>query len=330
VALADDKPENTKRFRVIDTHLHLFNARAMEAEGFPKISYLSLDATVEYCIEAMKRGGVDKAFLITYNAQDVAPQLREYKVDPAFARLVYNNQYQKAAWKKHPDVFYWFPDHIDPTREGYMEDLERDFDEGAAGIKLMTVFHGYFPDHPGYLPVFELCRKRKKPIVMDISFWYLTHMPPANELPARRNRVKRWSDYGKILAPIFKQFSDVPISLAHAGTPKRESDFDEIFPFINEHPNVSCDVAAATDQFGGSIAAFTEKLVKVVGSHKIMYGTDWPYWTNGKDSYINGRYRIKMYTEECPSLTETDKRLILGENAERFLRFELPTAAAKT
>ena len=329
-ALADDKPLPKKRFRVIDTHLHLMNARAMDAAGFPRITYLNNDATVEGCVEAMRRGGVDKAFLITYNAQDIAPQLREYKVDPAFASMVYNNKYQKAAWKKHPDLFWWFPNHIDPTREGYLEDLQRDFEEGAAGIKMMTVFHGYFPDHPGYMPVYEMCRKYKKPIVMDISFWYLTHMLPANELAARRNRVKRWSDYGKILEPIFKEFSDVPISLAHAGTPKRPADYDEIFPFIAAFPNISCDIAAATDQTLTAQTAFLERLVKSIGSHKVMYGTDWPYWASGRDSYLKGRYRLSLITEECPSFTEDDKRLILAENADRFVRFEMPQPAVKT
>ena len=330
LAEAEETAQPKKKFRVIDTHLHLFNARAMDAAGFPRINYISRDATVEGWLEASERGGVDKAFLITYNAQDVAPQLREYKIDPAFASQVYNNKYQKAAWKKYPDRFWWFPDHIDPTREGYLEDLQREFEEGAAGIKMMTVFHGYFPDHPGYLPVFEMCQKYKKPIVMDISFWYLTHMPPANELAARRNRVKRWSDYGRILEPIFKQFSDVPISLAHAGTPKRQSDYDEIFPFIAAFPNVSCDIAAATDQSLGSQTEFLERLVKAIGSHKIMYGTDWPYWASGRDSYVKGRYRISLITEDCPSLTDDDKRLILADNAERFVHFGLPQAAKKS
>jgi len=316
-------------YRVVDTHFHLLNSRIMGTEGVPKIGYLTLDATVEGAIEAMDRGGIDKAFLITYNAQDIWQQLVRYKVDLPGAALVYNNKYQKAAWKKHPDRFWWFPDHIDPTREGYLEDLQRDFEEGASGIKLITVFHGYWPDHPGFMPVYEMCRKHKKPIVMDISYWYLDFMPPINELEGRRNRVKRWSDYGKILAPIFKQYADVPISLAHTGTARRESDFDEILPFIAEFPNVSCDIAASLDWIGNNYPAFLQRLVKAVGSHKIMYGTDWPYWAEGKDSYLKGRYRIKLITQECPSFTEEDKRRILAENAERFVRFEIPQATTK-
>lgn len=328
-ALAEEQPGQAKRFRVIDTHVHLFDARAMDAAGVAKIDYLNREATVEGCVEAMRLGDVDKGFLITYNAQDVAAQLRLYKIDPAAARLVYNTSYQKRAWKKHPELFYWFCDHIDPTRESYLEDLERDFDEGAAGIKMLPIFHGYFPDHPGYVPVYEMCRKRKKPIILDLSYWYLETMPPYNELEARRNRVKRWSDYARIIEPIFKQFSDVPISLAHAGTARRPSDYDEIFPFIAEQPNASCDIAAATLTSGVKTVDFIQQLVKAVGSHKVMYGTDWPYWTTGKDSYRKGTNRWSMITDDCPGFSDADKRSILAGNAETFVRFELPKAAAK-
>ena len=120
-AWADTPKPAASDYRVIDTHVHLANTRIMGTPDIPQIGYLTLDATVGNCIAAMDYGGVQKGFLITYNAQDIAAQLRLYKVDPAAARLVYNNKYQKAAWKKHPDRFWWFPDHVDPSREGYLE-----------------------------------------------------------------------------------------------------------------------------------------------------------------------------------------------------------------
>ena len=51
---------------MIDTHPHLFNAGLGGKGGIPKL--LSMDATVEGAEAAMRRGGVDKAFPITYNA----------------------------------------------------------------------------------------------------------------------------------------------------------------------------------------------------------------------------------------------------------------------
>ena len=316
----NDAPEQNKRYRVIDTHVHLFNSRRMGSGGIPVLKYLSVDATIEGYVAAMRQGNVDKGFLITYNAEDVAPQLRNYKIDPAAVRLVYNTTYQLTALEQHPELFWWFPEHIDPVRETYLEDLEKNFERGAAGIKMMSVFHGYFPDHPAYIPVYEMCRKYKKPIIMDLSFWYLSTMPAMNELEERRNRVHRFSDYAELLAPIFKQFSDIPISLAHTGTALRVSDYDEIFPFIAQFPNLSCDVAAAT----GYSAEWLEKLVKAVGAGKIMYGTDWPYWASGVNSYLKGERRWTMIADECPALGEEQKRAILAGNAERFVAYQMP------
>lgn len=331
--LADRNQPNepaSKKYRIIDTHVHLFNTRVMGAEGVARITYLGPDAAMEGYLAAAKAGGVDRGFLITYNAQDVARQLVTYKIDPASVRLVYNTAYQKSVWKKHPELFWWFPDHVDPTRETYLEDLQRDFEEGGAGVKLMPVFHGYLPDHPGFLPVYDLCRRYRKPIILDLSFWYMVGsgggappLLPAFELESRRNLVKRFSDYAKLIAPIFRQFSEVPFSLAHTGTAHREGDYDEIFPVIAEHANVSCDIAAAT----GYSAAFVQRLVKAVGAHKVMYGTDWPYWASGPQSYLKGDRRWTMITEECPELNEQQKRMILAGNAERFVKCQMPSPA---
>jgi len=111
---ADEEPADqpTKRYRVIDTHLHLFNSRLGGTRGIPKL--LSPDATIEGAVAAMRQGGVDKAFLITYNAQDIQEQFIGRDIDPATVRLVYNTQYQKTALKKHPELFWWFPDHMTP------------------------------------------------------------------------------------------------------------------------------------------------------------------------------------------------------------------------
>src|SRR5207253_202653 len=120
----------------------------------------------------------------------------------------------------------------------------------------------------------------------------------------RRNRVRRFADYAELLSPILKEFSDIPISLAHSGTALRTSDYDEIFPFMAQFPNLSCDIAAAT----GYSADWLQQLVKAVGAGKVMYGTDWPYWTSGVNSYLKGDRRWTMIADACPALSEEQKQ----------------------
>jgi membrane dipeptidase len=309
-----------KTYRVIDTHLHLFNTRLEGTKGIPR--YIQKDATVEAALVAMDRGGVAKAFLISYGAQDVGVQVRLRGVDPAAIQDVVNKEYQVDAWKAHKDRFWWFTDHIDPARPGYLDDLRRDFDTGAAGVKLLPWFHGFLADHPGFLRVFELCRERCKPIIIDLSWWYFHLQPLARETTVRRKLVKSFADYARLLDPVFRHLADVPFSLAHAGTARTTADYDAIFALIADHANVSCDVAAATDYS----APFLQRLVRAVGAHKVMYGTDWPYWSSGPESYRVGERRWRLIADECPFSPE-DKQQILAGNAERFVRNELPLDA---
>jgi predicted TIM-barrel fold metal-dependent hydrolase len=195
---------------------------------------------------------------------------------------------------------------------------------GATGVKLLPIFHGFWPDHPGFLPVYQMCRTHKKPMIVDLSYWYLENMPPHQEPGSRRQLVKCFADYARLLRPVFCEFSAVPFSLAHIGTARAPSDYDEIFKLIADYPNVSCDVAAAV----GYSPPLLERLVRAVGAGKVMYGTDWPYWASGVDSYRSGTRSWTMVTERCPNLKEEERRQILAENAERFVKFQLPLTGA--
>jgi membrane dipeptidase len=316
VAAAEAAPG--KPFRIIDTHLHLFNTNLEGKDGVPP--YIKKDATVEAALVAMDRGGVDRAFLISYAAEDVGVQIRLRGVKPETIKDVVSKQYQVAAWKAHKNKFWWFTDHIDPNRKGFLDDLLRDFETGAAGIKLLPWFHGLLPDHAGFIEVFEQCGKHKKPVIIDLSWWYF-HLNPLYAEPAPRQKlIASFADYARLLAPVFRAFHDVPFSLAHCGTARTEMDYDAIFTLIAAHPNLSCDVAAAT----GYSANFIERLVKAVGAHKVMYGTDWPYWSSGVDSYRGGERRPGIIADDAAGLSDRDKQLILASNAERFVQFKLP------
>lgn len=305
-------------YRVIDTHLHLFNTSLQGRDGVPR--YLSQDATVEAALVAMERGRVGKAFLISYAAEDVAVQIRQRGFDPIAIKNVVSKRYQVEVWKKCPDRFWWFTDHIDPTRPSCLDDLQRDFEMGASGIKMLPWFHGVLPDHPTYLRVYELCRKHRKPVILDLSWWYFDQNPLFHETTARQKLVRSFADYARLLSPLFREFQDVPFSLAHCGTARTIDEYRDVFPLIAAHPNVSCDVAAAT----GYSASFIERLVTAVGAHKVMYGTDWPYWSSGPDSYVVGTRRWRMIADDCRNLSVKEKHQILGTNALRFVRNELP------
>src|SRR5437762_10790524 len=184
----------------------------------------------------MDQAGIEKAILISYSAEDVATEIRNRGQSPVVLKPVISLQYQFESWRAHQDRFWWFPDSIRPIREGYLEDLERNFEQGAAGIKLLLPFHGLLPDHPAWIPVYEMCRKRRKPIIVE-DLYFLNQNKPGiysidNESRDRQkfaSSLTNFSEYAKrILEPIFREFSSVPFSLAHCGVANVKSDYDAI------------------------------------------------------------------------------------------------------
>lgn len=311
-----------KRFRVVDTHLHVFNSDLQGKNGIPR--YMP-DSTVEHHLRLMDQGGVDRAFLISYNAEDIGHEIRNRGHSPAIVLPVINREYQVNSWKAHKDRFWWFYGHGNPIHENLVEDLDRAFTIGCAGVKGLPLFHGLLPDHSGFRPVYDLCKKRRKPIILDVSWWYFGRYIGygTNETRERQEIVKAfksYADYAKLIEPIFKEYSTVPFSMAHCGTAKAREDYEHIFPLIANNPNVSCDLAAILDYS----PKFIQELVKAVGARKVMYGTDAPYWYKGPDSFRSGSRRWTMIAEDCPFLTDDEKQAILAGNAERFVKNQLP------
>lgn len=323
--IVSDAEQNTdarpKRFKVIDTHFHTFNSKVQGSSGIP---YYYPDSTIEYELSVMDRGGVDKAFLITYNAEDVGAEIRGRGESPVVLKPVANHEYQVASWQAHKDRFWYFPDGVNPLHEDYLKNLEHEFDLGASGVKLLPMFHGLLPDHPAWLPVYELCQGRHKPVIIDWSWWYIGGEVGYgwNESRDRQKLCKSYRSYNewvKPMDPIFDKFSNLQISLAHCGTLKSRDDYEHVFAFIARHPNVHCDLAAIPDYNPW----FIEQLVKVVGPRKVMYGTDMPYWLTGPDSYRVGERRWGVIADDCFFLSDEEKQLILAGNAERFLKNEV-------
>lgn len=317
---AQEKPG--KRYRVVDTHLHTFNSDLQGKNGIPK--YMP-DSTIEWHLKVMDAGGVDKAFLISYNAEDIAIEIRGRGQSPVVLLPVINARYQRESWKAHKNRFWWFYGHGNLLHEDALEALERAFDMGCAGFKGLPLFHGLLPDHPAWRPVYDLCRKRKKPIILDVSWWYFGGQIGYgfNEARERQEMVKAfqsYADYARLMDPIFQEYSTVPFSLAHCGTAKKREDYEHIFALMARHPNVSCDLAMIMDYS----PKFMEELVKAVGAKKVMYGTDAPYWYKGLDSYRTARFRWTLIADECPFLSEAEKQAILAGNAERFAKGSLP------
>ncbi|HWQ56338.1 MAG TPA: amidohydrolase family protein [Bryobacteraceae bacterium] len=293
-------------FRVIDVHAHTINtAHPGLSEGARR--YHKPDGTIEALVRAMDQAEVSHAFLLTYSAEDLAAEIRWRKSNPVDLKPVVNRAYQLRAWRAHRDRFWLFVNHSNPLRETFLEDLERDFDEGAVGWKIMPLFYGFLADNPGFMPAYELCARRKCAVILDLSNWHIGQYPLYNEVAERQGIVKRFEDYGRLLDPLFERFRETPICLAHIGTPKDDADREAVLAFVARHPNALLD----TSPHMVKTPELYRHIVTEVGARKLMWGTDFPFAP--MDTW-------RMVTDQCDFLSPADRRLIVTGNAQRFVQ----------
>src|SRR5262249_21710155 len=252
-------------FRVIDVHDHTNNTAAPNIPDRARShDHLQTgDGTIEALVHGMDAAGVDHGFLLTYSAEDLAADIRASKHDPIDLKPVVNRTYQINAWKAHRDRFWLYVNYSNALKETFPDDLERDLEQGAVGWKYMPVFYGFLADNHGFLPGYEVCRRHRASVIIDLCYWligsYQPYRPesPSTTLPGgapdyplynetreRQKIVNSFEDYARLLDPVFSAFPTVPILLAHRGTPRDDKDFESVLSLVKRHPNVHLDTSA--------------------------------------------------------------------------------------
>jgi predicted TIM-barrel fold metal-dependent hydrolase len=322
----------TGPFRVIDVHDHILNTAGPNLTEAAR-KYHPPHGTIETLIRKMDEAGVDHGFLLTYSAEDLGAEIRARNVDPIDLKPVVNRTYQINAWKAHRDRFWLYVNYSNALKETFPDDLERDLEQGAVGWKYMPVFYGFLADNHGFLPGYEVCRRHRASVIIDLCYWligsYQPYRPesPSTRLPGgapdyplynetreRQRIVKSLEDYARLLDPVFSAFPTVPILLAHRGTPRDDKDFESVLSLVKRHANVYLDTSAQNQLM--SRAAY-RGIIEAVGVRKLMWGTDW-IGSNMDKSLSSWR----MIQDQCDFLSEAEKAMILHENALRFAQGE--------
>ncbi|MEW5818006.1 MAG: amidohydrolase family protein [Spirochaetota bacterium] len=310
---------------IIDTHVHVFDKRMGISQQTDREYFHFAGTSVEWLLTSMDYAGVDKASLISYTAEDISCCLPE-GIGPVEFGSAMNREYVIEAVKKYPDRFYWFADHVDPRKDDYMAKAGENIDEGATGLKILSSFTGLFPDDPRLMQVYELCRNRHVPIILDFSFWYINRL---ERMPLKIEN-KDYRDFLGHVAKVAESFPDVNFQIAHYGSPENNKylvesgDLAAYAPFIElmkNYNNLFTDLAALwfpknEDYPFHCVSRFIAQLIRAIGADKVMFGTDWPYFCNGITlTYRQGLRLIR----EADSLKHEEIELILGRNALRFL-----------
>lgn len=296
---------------IVDTESHVL-FRVWPIETNPDRSrvfhYCWHEHSGDLFVDEMQRSNVDKAFLISYDAEDILWYLkrRNYTTEDCIA----GRKYTRSAVAKYPDRFFWFATIKDPRRADALELIKRDFVDGAVGIK---IFPAYFPlpaDHRSLLEVYRLCADANRRVIIAFEDTEPPLTPSVEEYFEQLDRALR-------------EVPDLVVQVNHAGcTDPLDPAAEIIFRVTNDHDNLMLSTALLgmnwddeTEYPFPNYLRRLEKLKQEVGAEKLMWATDWPWL----EHFLKYPQAVDAIRKHAHFFSEVEKAAFLGGNAMRFI-----------
>ena len=274
---------NYKDYKIIDAHCHIFPEKIAEkatksTDIFYNIANLGKNksdyvGTTNTLIEQCESSGVERCLV-----SSVA-------TTPHHAQSI--NSYISYNVRLYPDKFIGFGS-LHPESENLREDIEHLIEVGLKGVKLHPDIQNFKVDDPKVLKIFELCEEKGLPILLHTGDSRFDNSNP--------NRV----------APILEKFPNLIIIGAHFGG---WSVWEEATEKLSKYKNFYVDTCSS---FYALEKGTAKKLIETYGSDRIIFGTDFPMWSQ-KDEL---EYLFSL------SLTEEELENILHNNILRVLKIE--------
>ena len=170
-----------------------------------------------------------------------------------------SNDTVKKQVDRAPERFVFFTS-VDPSEEGFMEELERTHqDLGAKGIKLGPIYQGIHPTDNRYRQIYSYALKHDLTIIIHMAATFTCDFPLDYAHPLYMDEIAL-------------EYPDLKIVLAHLGHPW----CTETIAIIRRHPNVYADISALYYrpwQFYNAMMT----LVEYGAWEKVFFGSDFPF-----------------------------------------------------
>lgn len=273
---------------IIDFHTHVYPDKIAERtiRALGKIADVKpyTDGTVEGLLNSMKEAGVDKSVILPVNTR-----AGQFETITAFAKHI-NDTYDNliSFGGIHPD------DEDIPAKVRFLKE------NGFKGIKIHPDYTETFIDDERYINIIAEAKK--------VDLLVITHAgkdPAYSTIHCPSDRAAKMLNRVQELAPFEKPF----FIFAHLGG-------NRILPDVEKYlveQNCYIDISCSFNDIGSFSTSTDDDIVRVIKNHgadKILFATDSPW--NGQKEYVK---RFKALT----GLSDTEKDMILGKNAERIL-----------
>ncbi len=244
---------------------------------------------------SMEAAGIDVAVMFNFDWSQ-ADQL-----GPAATAWQEQNDWYRRFAAEHRDKIRW-GFGVDPRRSGGIEAFEKAIaEDGAVCLKLHPAA-GFHINDPAVYPFMETARDRDVPVVFHVG-------PNVSPL------YSKWSE-PMLLDQVAADFPDVRIQAAHTGN----AAWREVLAIASVKPNIHCDLSGWQPRFARNVPRFyadVKEVIEVVGAHRVMWGTDPPYYR----PLVSDADYLKAFTE-APEGTFTLQEVewITGRTAQEFFK----------
>jgi len=296
---------------VIDTETHImyFARNSRTNTHSSRVNHLTWhEHDADLLVQEMNVAGVDRAFLISYDAEDTrwsAEHLGFAMEDFAGGR-----KYTLQGVRQFPDRFYWFNTLKSPARYDVCSQVDRDLADGAVGFKLFPAYVGATLTDDAWLTVLKHIAQKRAHLLISLE----TLRPPESHSLAQ---------YVEQIHAVASSVANLSLALLHAGCvdPLTE-DGRLIAQLCAAHPNMYLSTAMPGAIWDDGVEypfrrllSRVERLCTTVGPERLMWATDWP-WFGDCFVYKQG---IDCFRNHASFLTPDLMRGFLGGNAERFV-----------
>ena len=281
---------SSEEIQIVDTHVHLFpkkdvGERVLEQvkETFGVPYYCT--GSPEELAETMKESGISYAVVMNQAAAN----------KEAMNWLLSGNFFVCAYSKKRRELVPAIG--LDKgMKRNPVEEIEHKLRWGVRAVKLHPVAQEFYVNDRSMWTIYQKCEEERLPIIFHCGKMMIEGLP---------NYA-----HPELFYDVLKSFPQIRVILAHMGG----GFWEEAIKLANSFPeNVYFDtsIAISAAPIPDFIRLTDEQavdMIREVGAHRIMFGSDFP-WINPKPDI----QRIMSLR-----LAENEKRMILGENARAF------------
>jgi len=308
----------------VDSHVHIYRNEEegiREKSGYevweygkkPVVHASDCVGTAQEVVEAMQATGISKAVAVNlFSANvtrdtaiaDLPDNLSEKDKSKAIQDIDANivdqlkefNRWGCDIAHEYPQISAFIAVDVNAMSEQENADHVRDMVEnhGASGVKLHGAFQQFNMSDERLWPAYSVCQELSIPIIGHSG-------PDKNGDGMAEPRA---------FTEMLKAFPDLTVVLAHMGG----ASWQQAQEIADTYPNAffdCCEIIEWTDSENGPTEDQLSQLIKDIGPHRIMMGSDFPWYD--LDHTIE---RVM----ELPLLSDEERQGILGSNAINILR----------